>query len=80
MQVGLERLIDAELTTYVEESRAFYTARAESRGADLQPDPSTPDGLQEARALEEARAIRAVSAMSSGPPVVEAFAEVGGRR
>jgi acetyl esterase/lipase len=80
MRVGLDRLIDAELTTYVEESRAFYTARAESRGADLQPDPSTPDGLQEARALEEARAIRTVSAMSSGPPVVEALAEVGGRR
>lgn len=35
MKVGVatgERLIDAELAAYVEESRAFYAARAASRG------------------------------------------------
>lgn len=73
-------MIDAELAAYVEESRAFYAARAASRGTDSQPDPSTPEGLQKARALEEARAKGAVSARSPGPPVVEAIAEVAGRR
>jgi acetyl esterase len=81
MRVGIGGgLIDAELAMYVEESRAFYAARAASRGTDSQPDPSTPEGLQEARALEEARAREAVSATSPGPPVVEAVAEVVGRR
>jgi acetyl esterase/lipase len=81
MQVGVkEGLIDAELVTYVEESRAFYSARAASRGTDSQPDPSTPEGLQQVRALEEARAKDAVSATSPGPPVVEALAQVDGRR
>jgi acetyl esterase len=77
MQLGTgEGLIDAELAAYVEESRAFYAARTASRGADSQPDPSTVEGLQEVRALEEARAKGSVS----GPPVVEALAEVAGRR
>lgn len=49
-------------------------------GADPQPDPGTPEGLREVRALEEARAKDAVSATSAGPPAVEAFAEVAGRR
>jgi acetyl esterase len=64
----------------VEESRAFYAARAASRGTDSPPDPSTPEGLREVRALEEARAEDAVSAMAPAPPVVEALAEVAGRR
>jgi acetyl esterase len=64
----------------VEESRAFYAARAASRGTDSPPDPSTPEGLREVRALEEARAKGAVSAMAPAPPVVEALAEVAGRR
>jgi hypothetical protein len=81
MQVGIrEGLIDAELAGYVEESRAFYSARAASRGADSQLDPSTPEGLREARVLEEARARGASSATSPGPRVVEAIAEVDGRR
>ena len=80
MQVDLERLIDPELTAYVEETRAFYARRAASRGSDSQPDPGTPEGLQEARALEEARAMSAVSATSPDPQVVEALAEVAGRR
>ena len=80
MQVELERLIDPALAAYVEETRAFYAARAASRGADPQPDPSTPEGLLEARALEEARARSAVSTPSPGPRVVEALAGVAGRR
>jgi acetyl esterase len=81
MQVGArEGLIDAELAAYAEENRAFYAARAASRGADSQPDPSTPEGLREVRALEEARSKDASSAASPGPPVLEALAEVAGRR
>jgi len=77
MQVGLGSLIDAKLAAYVEESRAFYAARAASRGTDPQADPSTPEGLQEARALEEARASGTATLASS---VVEALAEVAGRQ
>jgi acetyl esterase len=80
MEVGLERLIDEDLVAYVEESRAFYAARIASADTDSRPEPSTPNGLQEARALEEARGRGALSATSSGPPVVEAVAEVVGRR
>jgi acetyl esterase len=79
MQIGLESLIDEELAAYVDESRAFYAARTASRGTDPQPDPSTPAGLQEVRALEQARAKGTVSATSSEPPAVEALAEVAGR-
>jgi acetyl esterase len=81
MQVGTgEGLIDAELAAYVEESRAFYAARAASRGTDSQPDPSTPEGLRQARALEQARAREALSATPPGLPAMEAVAEVAGRR
>lgn len=80
MRIGLDSLMDAELAAYVEESRAFYAARAARRGTDSQPDPSTPGGLEEVRALEEARATGATSASSPGPPVVEALADVAGRR
>jgi acetyl esterase len=81
LQVGArEGLIDAEFAAYAEESRAFYAARAVSRGADSQPDPSTPEGLREVRAREQARAKDASSAASSGSPVVEALADVAGRR
>ena len=78
MQIGLESLIDEQLAAHVDQSRAFYAARA-SGGTDSQPDPSTPEGLAEVRALEEARAKGAVSATSPGPPAVEALAEAAGR-
>ena len=68
------------MAAHVEESRAFYAARAASRGTDSRPDPSTPEGLQDARALEEALAEEVVSATSPGPPAMEAVAEVAGRR
>jgi acetyl esterase/lipase len=81
MQVGAgEGSIDAKLAAYVEGSRAFYAARAASRGTDSQPDPSTPEGLKEARALEQARAKGALFAASPEPPVLEALAEAAGRR
>ncbi len=80
MQVGLGSLIHAEVAAYVAENRAFYAARAASGGTDSRPDLRTAEGLQEARALEEARARRSVSATSPGPRPVEALAEVGGRR
>jgi hypothetical protein len=47
---------------------------------DSPPDPSTPEGLREVRALEEARVKDDVSAMAPEPPIVEALAEVAGRR
>ncbi len=80
MRLGLESLIDPELAAHVEESRAFYAARAASRNTNAQPDPRTPDGLQRARELEEARANSTASEASSGPPAVEALAEIAGRR
>lgn len=81
MQVGTrEDLIDAELTAYVEESRAFYAARAASRRTKSQPDPSSTQGLREVRALEEARAKGAASAASPAPAAREALAGVAGRR
>jgi acetyl esterase/lipase len=68
-------LVRPEPAAHVEESRAFYAARAASAGSDPPPDPSTPEGLQEVRAREEARATT-----SRGPSPVEALAEVAGRR
>lgn len=67
MQVGLESLIDARLAAHVEESRAFYAARAASPGAGSQPDPRTPEGLRQAREQEQERASSAVSAGMDGP-------------
>src|SRR3954470_24506154 len=75
MNVGLESLVRPELAAHVEDSRAFYAARAARAGSDPPPDPSTPEGLQEVRAREEARATT-----SRGPSPVEALAEVAGRR
>jgi acetyl esterase/lipase len=79
MRLGLERFVDAGLAAYAEESRAYYAARAARRAATRQPDPSTPDGLREARALERARA-EPVESASPGQPVVETVAERAGRR
>jgi acetyl esterase len=80
MQVGLEGLIAPELAAYVEETRDFYASSSGGSSTQSQPDPSTPEGLREARALQEARARPTVSATSPGRPVVEALAEVAGRR
>lgn len=80
MEVELESLIDPRTTAYVEENRAFYAARAASRGTDSQPDPRTAEGLRAARAQEEARAKPSLTGAWAGPRPVEAVAEVGGRR
>ncbi len=70
MQVGLEQLIDEELAAYVEESRRFNAASKAAAGD--QPDPATPEGLQEARGR--------LSAARTGGRAAEHVAEVGGRR
>jgi acetyl esterase len=44
VQVGLNRLVQAELATHVQECRAFYAMRAERRG------PASVEELREARA------------------------------
>lgn len=80
MRVGLESLIAAELAVHVEESRDYYSARAASAGVNSRPDPSTPDGLREARALEEERARRSVAATAHRPAPAEVLAEAAGRR
>jgi acetyl esterase len=80
MRVGLESLIDGELAAHVEESRAFYAARAASRGAGAQPDPSTPEGLRRAREQEEERARSAFSAGAPGPQPVQMVVEAVGRQ
>jgi acetyl esterase len=74
MQIGLESLIDAELAAYVEESRDFNAAMGASSDTLDQPDPSTPEGLQEARAGLPVRAT------PPGPPAVERLVEAAGRR
>lgn len=80
MQTGIESLVAAELAAHIEDSRAFYAARAASAGSDSRPGPGTPEGLREARALEEARARRSVSETARRPRPVEAIAEGAGRR
>jgi acetyl esterase len=74
MQVGLKSLIDAGLAAYVEECREFNTASAAKIAGQAQPDPSTPEGLQQARASLTDRPA------PPGPPAVEQLAEVAGRR
>ncbi|UGS38030.1 alpha/beta hydrolase [Capillimicrobium parvum] len=74
MQIGLENFIDAKLAAYAQESRDFNAASAASSDTDSHPDPSTPDGLRQARAGLSVRAA------APGPPAVERFAEAAGRR
>ena len=74
MRIGLEDLIAPELAAYVEESREFNAATAASRDRSAEPDPSTPDGLEEARASLPFRP------PPPGPPAVEELVEAAGRR
>lgn len=74
MQIGLKRLIDGELAAYVEESQSFYAARSARAANQPQPDPSTPEGLREARARLTG------PATSPAPPFVERLVEAGGRQ
>jgi len=79
MRMGLESLVDDELAASVEETRAFYVARAASRGDAAAPDPRTPQGLREVRRLEQERAAGVRSPTPPTPPIVEAHAEFAGR-
>jgi acetyl esterase len=74
VQIGLDSLIDEELRAYVEESRNFNGKLAASTAAQSQPDPSTPEGLREARARLSVRPA------PPGPPAVERLVEAAGRR
>ena len=72
MQLGLESLVDAELTGYVEECRELNAASGANGASRSQPDPRTPEGLREARA-------KLSVATPPGPPAVERLAEAAGR-
>jgi acetyl esterase/lipase len=74
MQIGLESLIDAKLAAYVEECREFNVATGRSGGPRRGPDPSTRQGLREARAMH------APAAGGGGPPPGEQIVESCGRR
>jgi acetyl esterase/lipase len=74
VQIGLESLIDPELASYAEESRSFNAASRANGASPSQPDPSTPEGLRQARAG------LAVPEPPPGPPATERLVEAAGRR
>jgi acetyl esterase/lipase len=74
VEVGLNHLIDDELAAYVEESRAFFAASAASAGSQPPPDPTTRDGLRDARNMLASRPALA------GRLVTEHVAEAGGHQ
>jgi acetyl esterase/lipase len=74
MRIGLQSLIDPELAPYIEESRNFNAVSGASGIAHRQPDPSTPQGLAEARASLPFRG------PPPGPPAIERLVEAAGRR
>jgi acetyl esterase/lipase len=49
MQIGLNQLIKPEMEALVNKSSQFYEARKTTAQSKKQPDPTTPEGLQEAR-------------------------------
>src|ERR1017187_9328601 len=71
MELGLTHLIDWGSAAHVEESRTFNAAAQAAAGDQPQPDPATPDGLQQARTM-----------LTSRPPeprAVERIADADGR-
>lgn len=74
MQIGLESLVDVKLAAYVEESRKLNAQLSADAVPQPPPDPTTPEGLREARARLSFRP------GPPGPPAVERFAEADGRR
>jgi acetyl esterase/lipase len=74
VEVGLNQLIDDGLAAHVDESRAFFAASGASASTQLQPDPTTPDGLRAARNMLASRPGPA------GRVVVERVAEAGTRQ
>ena len=72
MKVGLAHLIDEEVAAHIEETRAFNSAAEAAADGQPQPDPSTPEGLKQAR-----------SALTSRPPdprALERIVHSGGRQ
>lgn len=49
MRIGLKQLINPELKSLVVESRRFYEAKQAAVQAKVQPELTTPEGLQKAR-------------------------------
>lgn len=73
MEVGLTHLFGQGTAAHLEESRTFNAAmQAAAAGGQPQPDPSTPEGLQQARSM-----------LTDRPPDPRAFdriAQAGGRQ
>jgi acetyl esterase len=74
MEIGLETLIDPALSAYIDEAGEFNAAAEAAREGVPVPDPTTPEGLAEARAGLTPRP------PLPGPPAVERIAEAGGRQ
>jgi len=74
MQIGLDSLIDPALAPHVKASRDLNAASSASGGSQSPPDPSTPEGLREARVSLP------VPEISTGPPAEELLAEAAGRQ
>ena len=71
MELGLTHLIDQGSAAHVGESRTFNAAAQAAAGDQPQPDPATPEGLQQARTM-----------LTSRPPeprAVERIADADGR-
>lgn len=73
LRAGLNRLIAADLAAYVEESREFNAAK-EAASAQPRPDPSTREGLRQARASFSGTPVQ------SDPPAVARIVAAGGRQ
>jgi acetyl esterase/lipase len=80
VQIGLGRWNDSRLAAHVQEARDFYSARAAHRRTEAPPDPATPGGLAQARAIEVARSEEASAHISPAPPFGNTVAEAAGRR
>jgi acetyl esterase len=74
VEIGLDQLIDPALLAFVAEAREFNAKKEAAEKATPTPDPSTPEGLAEARAALTPRAAPA------GPRAVELIAEAEGRQ
>jgi len=72
MEVGLAHLIDRGTAEHLEESRAFNAAVQATAGDQQRPDPSTPEGLREAR--------RMLTSRPTDPRAVDRIAHTGGRQ
>jgi acetyl esterase/lipase len=74
MEIGLEKLIDPRLASYVDEAREFNAAAAAAENPFQEVDPSTPEGLEAHRTSLSARPT------PDGPPAEEVVAEADGRQ